>query len=69
MDKSVKSQIGFEAKIRTATDRTSLTRLTKFSDVAYLKSALIRIYFVFDIPVEKKSYFWKSHPCSLEFAR
>ena len=49
----VKSQIGFEAKFRIATDRTSLTRLTKFSDVAYLKSALICIYFVFDIPVEK----------------
>ena len=51
MDKSVKSPIGFEAKIRIATDMTSLTRLTKFSDVAYLKSAVIGIYFVFDIPV------------------
>ena len=40
MDKSVKSQIGFEAKIRIATDRTSLTRLTKFSDVAYFSSYL-----------------------------
>ena len=53
MDKSVISQIGFEAKIRIATDRTSLTRLTKFSDVVYLKSALICIYFVFDIPVAR----------------